>query len=112
VTQIRGTMTEYLGMAREAGDLAQAGKELSDAAERVRPGSPAGGASGMLALAARAVVAAATAREESRGCHRRVDYPHRREELRSSICWRLADPTDDHSLQVCSPASVGASVDR
>jgi L-aspartate oxidase len=113
---VRAAMTEYLGMARESAGLARADAELRVATAAAVAGAPDGGADGpdatMLVLAARAVVAAADAREESRGCHRRLDHPARREELRASTCWRLADPTDDDSLQSCAPVPVGATAGR
>lgn len=108
VERVRSAMTQHLGMAREAGGLALAEQELVEASAQATQAGPAGGDAAMLALAARAVVAAATTREESRGCHRRVDFPHRREEQRRSTCWGLADPADDGSLRVCAPAMVAA----
>ena len=113
--QVRAAMTEHLGMARESAGLARADAELRAAAAGARGGGTGGtGGSGgtMLVLAARAVVTAAEAREESRGCHRRLDHPQRREELRASTCWRLADLTDDDSLQPCAPVPVGAAAGR
>jgi L-aspartate oxidase len=106
------TMTRHLGMARDAKGLAHAASELEAAAASASAAGPAGRDAGMLALAARSVVLAAACREESRGCHRRVDHPQRREELRASTFWRLGDPGDDTSLLECGPVSVGAGSGR
>ncbi|HET9654361.1 MAG TPA: L-aspartate oxidase [Kineosporiaceae bacterium] len=107
MTAVRAAMTRHLGMARTAEGLDLAAAELSAAARTTRDLGPAGGELAMLTLAARSVVEAAAAREESRGCHRRVDHPQRREELRSSTCWRLADRTGGDSLRACTPSLAG-----
>jgi L-aspartate oxidase len=107
--RVRSAMTQHLGMARETGGLALAEQELVEASAQARQAGPADADAAMLALAARAVVAAAAAREESRGCHRRVDFPHRREERRQSTCWGLTDHADDGSLRVCAPAMVATT---
>ena len=58
-----------------------------------------------LAVSARAVTAAALARNESRGCHHRAEYPDpATEEARSSVL-RLAD--DENSVLVEALAAVG-----
>ena len=49
-------------------------------------------------LVARALVAPALAREESRGTHRRTDFPHRREEWRRHLDVQLG--SDGTSLEV------------
>lgn len=103
---VQAVMTRHLGMARAAEGLDLAAAVLS--AVRTTPDlGPACDELAALTLAARSVVEAAAAREESRGCHRRVDHPQRREELNSSACWRLADRTDDDSLRVCAPTLAG-----
>jgi L-aspartate oxidase len=112
VQQVQAAMTEYLGMARESTGLALAEAELLAVAARAGIAGPGGPDATMLVLAARAVVMAANEREESRGCHRRRDHPGRREELQASTCWRLADPTDDDSLQSCASVPVGAAAGR
>jgi L-aspartate oxidase len=107
--QVRTTMTQCLGMARDADGLALVEQELAEASARARRLGPDGGDAAMLALVARTMAVAAAAREESRGCHRRVDFPHRREEQRRSTCWGLTDPSDDDSLRACAPVTVGAA---
>jgi len=56
-----------------------------------------------LTATARAVAAAALAREESRGCHHRVEYPDAAPTPPRSIVVRLAD---DDSAQVVEPVAV------
>ena len=51
-----------------------------------------------LTLTARAVAAAALARNESRGCHHRAEYPDAAPEQGRSIVVRLAD---DHNTVWC-----------
>ncbi|MGO9183000.1 L-aspartate oxidase [Mycobacterium sp.] len=58
-----------------------------------------------LALAARAVTAAALARTESRGCHHRADHPDAAPEQARSSVLRLAD--DQNSVLVEALAAVG-----
>jgi L-aspartate oxidase len=56
-----------------------------------------------LTATARAVAVAALAREESRGCHHRVEYPEAARTPARSIFVRLAD---DDSAQVVEPVAV------
>ena len=58
-----------------------------------------------LAVAARAVTAAALARSESRGCHHRAEYPDAAPEHARSSMLRLAD--DQNSVLVEALATVG-----
>jgi L-aspartate oxidase len=55
-----------------------------------------------LTLTARAVAAAALARNESRGCHHRADYPDTAPELGRSIVVRLADTVCAEALAAVS----------
>src|SRR5580698_1955706 len=64
---------------RDGAGLARAGAELDRLGD------------GPLATVARAVVAAADARHESRGCHWRADYPHTSEQWLRRVVVRLDD---------------------
>ncbi|MGH9056101.1 MAG: FAD-binding protein, partial [Acidimicrobiales bacterium] len=68
---LQHAMTRGAGVVRTADSLAEAAKVVAGIAAA---GVPPGELSNLL-LVAEAVVAAATAREESRGGHRREDYP-------------------------------------
>jgi L-aspartate oxidase len=68
-------MTRGAGVLRSADSLATAAKELTRLGElRARPRNAAWEASNLLTVAA-ALVAAADARRETRGCHWREDHP-------------------------------------
>jgi len=71
---LQHAMTTYAGVLRDAASLASAADAI------VLPGGPPGEARN-LADVAGAVVAAAAAREESRGAHTRTDFPGRRPEF-------------------------------
>lgn len=69
--RLQRAMSAGAGVVRDAGSLAAAGAVVGDiASEGVNPGELAN-----LLVVARALVAAASAREESRGGHRRSDFP-------------------------------------
>jgi L-aspartate oxidase len=65
--KIRAVLSKHAGVRRSGDGLASAAAELDQLGE------------GPLATVARAVVAAAEARRESRGCHWRADHPHANE---------------------------------
>jgi L-aspartate oxidase len=76
---VRTTMSRHAGVVRDAAGLSAAADALDEVAisvgaGRVEPSLDAYEATNMLTVA-RALVAAAAARTESRGCHRRADYP-------------------------------------
>ena len=77
-TELRSTMSKYVGVLRSAEGLSTATDRLARLEEKtdpeVEPSRRSFEATNMLTLA-RAVVAAASARTESRGCHRRADAP-------------------------------------
>ncbi len=99
--EIRAAMSRYVGVLRDAASLARAADALDTvataAATDVVPTQSAFEATNLLTVA-RAMVAAATVRAESRGCHRRTDHPEPRTE------WRV-------HLDVCRSAGAGAPVD-
>jgi L-aspartate oxidase len=69
---LQRAMTRGAGVVRTAGSLAGAGSEVNQLA-------PGPGELANLVVVAGALIAAATAREESRGGHRRADFPARSE---------------------------------
>lgn len=81
-TVIQRSMSAHAGIGRDAAGLAAAASAIADATmhrplRTVRDAEDAG-----LTLTAAAVLAAASARTESRGCHLRTDHP------RSAARWR------------------------
>ncbi len=82
-TDVRATMSRYVGVVRDDVSLDAAAGALVTLAGKVdsagAPTREAWEATNVLTVAA-AVVAAATARAESRGCHRRSDFPESRAE--------------------------------
>jgi L-aspartate oxidase len=74
--RLQRAMTSGAGVLRDAGSLAEtAGMVEAVAVEAGRPATPEGHELANLVAVARAVVAAATARTESRGAHTRRDFP-------------------------------------
>jgi len=82
-TEVRSTMSRYVGVVRDDVALETAAEVLGTVAGKVdevgAPSRSAWEATNVLTLAS-AVVVAATARTESRGCHRRADFPDPRDE--------------------------------
>jgi L-aspartate oxidase len=60
-----------------------------------------------LTLTARAVTAGALARNESRGCHHRAEYPHAAPQQARSSVLRLADDQNSVAVAVEALAAVG-----
>jgi L-aspartate oxidase len=90
---IRTTMTESAGVRRSGPDLEVAAKTLESLvclADGERVNHPSLAAANCWQVAA-AIVAAAEAREESRGCHWRDDYPRTRERWRRHVLIRLGE---------------------
>jgi L-aspartate oxidase len=87
IAAIQATMTRYAGIRRTGHGLEAAAATLADLA-----GSPATGSSYAAAnrwTVAAAIVAAARARQESRGCHWRSDHPATSEQWRRPVVIRL-----------------------
>jgi nicotinate-nucleotide pyrophosphorylase (carboxylating) len=80
---LRAAMSKHVGVLRHAGGLGEAASALGSLAGAVNGSTAAARESwettNLLTVAA-AMVAAATARTESRGCHRRTDFPEPRAE--------------------------------
>ncbi len=95
---VRSTMSRHVGVLRRPEGLAAAAEALADLAElaelssiEVQPTRRAFEATNLLTVAA-AVVEAARARTESRGCHRRTDFVEPRPIWLTHLTERL-DPT-------------------
>jgi L-aspartate oxidase len=78
--ELRRLMTRYAAIGRDRAGLTDALAGLSRPVQRGTAASRAGYEAAFLTLAARAVLAAAAERTESRGCHVRTDYPDRDDE--------------------------------
>jgi len=80
---VRAAMSRYVGVVRDESSLAAAASVLDDLAGKITGDGPPSRASweatNVLTVAS-AVVTAATVRTESRGCHRRSDFPEPSEE--------------------------------
>jgi L-aspartate oxidase len=88
--ELRRLMTRHAAIGRDRAGLADALAGLSRPVQRSTAASRAGYEAAFLTLAARAVLAAAAERTESRGCHVRTDYPDRDDErCRRSLVMRL-----------------------
>jgi L-aspartate oxidase len=78
--ELRRLMTRHAAIGRDQAGLAAALASLTRPVPQPAAASRAGYESAFLTLVARAVLAAAAERTESRGCHVRTDYPDRDEE--------------------------------
>ena len=72
---LQRTMTLNAGVVRTAESLAQAGHDVDQVEAGLTGSGPAEAEVRNLSMVARALVVAATAREESRGAHTRTDFP-------------------------------------
>jgi L-aspartate oxidase len=92
--EVRAAMSRHVGVVRDAASLSAAATVLESVAGKVgadiEPSRAAWEASNVLTVAS-AVVAAATARTESRGCHRRSDFPATRPEWQRHLDVALGD---------------------
>jgi L-aspartate oxidase len=75
--RLQRDMTTYAGVLRDGAGLARAAKAVAAVAAELGDGEDGRDAAELRALLAvgAAVVSAATEREESRGCHHRLDFP-------------------------------------
>jgi len=89
---VRSTMSRHVGVMRRPDGLLAATDALAELAKQltrdVRPERRAFEATNLLTVAT-AVVEAATARTESRGCHRRTDHPEPRDVWLTHLTERL-----------------------
>ena len=90
--EIRAAMSRHVGVVREAESLDTAAAVLAAVARKTDAATPSSRASweatNMLTVGT-AVVAAAAARTESRGCHRRSDFPEPRDDWRRHLDVRI-----------------------
>jgi L-aspartate oxidase len=93
-TELRAAMSRYVGVVRDAASLSAAATVLESVAGKVdadvEPSRAGWEATNALTVAS-AVVTAATARIESRGCHRRSDFPEPRIEWQRHLDVALGD---------------------
>jgi L-aspartate oxidase len=97
--RLQGAMTRDASVVRDAAGLLRLSETLSQARVRNIAGRR-DFEDVALTLTARAMAAAALARNESRGCHHRAEYPESAPEQARSIVVRLADGQD----AVCAEA--------
>lgn len=107
---VRLAMSRHVGVLRDAASLEAAAAVIDGVIETasgvaVTPGQAAFEATN-LATVARAMVGAAAARTESRGCHRRTDYDAPRDEWLTHLDVMLTSPDDSDSPVPDSPVTV------
>jgi L-aspartate oxidase len=101
-SDLQRAMSRHASVVRDADGLHRLIDTLS-AAPVGAVATRAGLEDAALTVTARAVAAAALAREESRGCHHRTEYPDAATTSARSIVVRLAD---DDSAQVVEPVAA------
>lgn len=103
--ELQRAMSRDASVVREATGLSRLAETLADAPVRAVAGRR-DFEDVALAVAARAVTAAALARTESRGCHHRGEYPDTAPEHARSTVLRLAE--DQHTVLVEALAAAGS----
>jgi L-aspartate oxidase len=103
--RIRSAMSRYVGVLRTPDGLSAATDAIAVPVDADAPHRRNWEATNILTVAS-AVVAAASARTESRGCHRRTDHPEPREVWRTHLDVRLV--ADSAGSGVISIAGVPA----
>jgi L-aspartate oxidase len=102
---IRATMSKHVGVLRRPDGLAAATESLNVPLTSSEAHRRTWEATNILTVAS-VVVAAAAARTESRGCHRRTDHPEPREVWRTHLDVRVAPDADGFGLITVSGAPV------
>ncbi len=101
---IRTAMSRHAGVVRDAAGLDEAVTSLDTIIATVAPGdvqpSQAAYEATNVATVARALLAAAAARTESRGCHRRSDHPEPRPEWVTHLHVGLSSSPDMEPVAV------------
>jgi L-aspartate oxidase len=107
LTGLRRLMSEQVAVERDETGLSAVGEWIDGHAAPVTPSSGPDWERVSLTLAARALVAAARWRRESRGCHVRTDHPER-----DDAGWRRSVPVrlDDDGIPAPDDAPVGGAV--
>ena len=107
---IRSTMSRHVGVLRDAASLSAAAVALDEVATTasvdIAPTQAAFEATNLL-IVARAMVAAATARTESRGCHRRTDHPEPRPEWVTHLLIGLPEAEEVGPVTIIGGPSAG-----
>jgi L-aspartate oxidase len=106
--RIRATMSARVGIARSAGGLSRAADVLAGLVGGQEQDE-------LMRLSASVIVASALARDESRGCHQRLDHPEAGTSWQHSARWCLSDPDSGDDLKLClrsaqvaeTPVNVG-----
>lgn len=104
---LQDAMSGKVALDRDAQGLAEVASLLHGAAQR-RRGDLRAAEDAALLLTAKAIVAAARAREESRGCHARTDFPEQ-SPVGVSRSFALADGEIVPAAEVGVPQQIGVS---
>jgi L-aspartate oxidase len=96
--RIRATMSAHVGIARSEEGLNRAVDELAGLGTSRGPQES-------MHLSASVIVMSALARDESRGCHQRLDHPEAGASWQRSVRWCLDDPDTGRGLRPCETST-------